>query len=261
MSAGAAEIFEAIVMRLELVIGDAPILDRHVLRQEAGAVAFGEMRARDEVRRQKPPGLRIPVHAAAADAVRRHEGAPAADRQRRLVHLVAEGEGGLLRPQEQLVADAIAQFVGRIARRMVGRRVAPGAALDCNHIEAGLGKLVGHDRSGPAETDDDDVLCRQLAGHALCLVRGPVRAPDDADGRMRIAFVVTADPVAIVVADAGKADHLPADHVAIAAMDGIGEEAFRHVLQQRAEKALRVDAVEFDLAGFDLLQRVVLLLG
>ena len=32
-------------MRLELVIGDAPVLDRHVLGQEFGAVALRQMRA------------------------------------------------------------------------------------------------------------------------------------------------------------------------------------------------------------------------
>src|SRR5690242_11507893 len=78
---------------------------------------------------------------------------------------------------------------------------------------------------------------------------------------MWIAFVVAADPIAIVVADAGESDHLPSDHVAIAAVNGIGEESLGHVLQQRAEKGLRIDAIEFDVAGFKLLQRVVLLLG
>ena len=44
-------------------------------------------------------------------------------------------------------------------------------------------------------------------------------------------------------------------------MDRVGEEALRHVLQERAEKNLRIDAIELDVAGFDLLQCVVLQLG
>jgi len=41
----------------------------------------------------------------------------------------------------------------------------------------------------------------------------------------------------------------------------IGEKAFRNILQQRVEEALRIDAVESDLAGLDLFQHVVLLIG
>lgn len=90
---------------------------------------------------------------------------------------------------------------------------------------------------------------------------GPIGATGDTDRRIGVAFVVTLDPVAIVVTNAGKTDHLPAGHVAIAAVDRIGEESFGHVLQQCAKKALRFDAVEFDVAGFEALQRIVLLLG
>ena len=35
LAADAAEIFELVVIRLELVIGDAPVLDRHAFRQNA----------------------------------------------------------------------------------------------------------------------------------------------------------------------------------------------------------------------------------
>src|SRR5258708_9634311 len=59
-----------------------------------------------KIRGQEAKGFRVPVHAA-ADAVGRHERAPVADRQRGLVHLVAEREGGLLRTQEKFVANAV----------------------------------------------------------------------------------------------------------------------------------------------------------
>ena len=202
-------------MGFDLLVGDAPILDRHVLRQKTGAVALSQMRAQHEVGRQESPRLAIPVHAATADTVRRHEGAPGADRQRRLVHLVAEGEGGLVGTQEQLVADAIAQLVLGVVGRIVGRRISPGAPLDRDHVESGVGQFVGHDRAASSR----DRRSRHLSPAAcapciLCLAGSPVSAPRDADGWMRIALVVTGDPVAIVVADARKADHLPADHVA-----------------------------------------------
>ena len=135
-------------------------------RQERRAVALGQVRLQHEVGRQEAPGLGVPVHAAAADAVRRHERAPTADRQRGLVHLVAEREGGLVRPQEQLVADAVAQFVLHVVRREIGRRVAPRAALDGDDVEPFIGQLVRHDRAGPAEPDDDDIFFGKLARHA-----------------------------------------------------------------------------------------------
>jgi hypothetical protein len=49
----------------------------------------------------------------------------------------------------------------------------------------------------------------------------PVCVPTDVDGRVRVAFVVAPDPVAVVVARSGKADHPPGAHVAVAAVDRI----------------------------------------
>ena len=85
---GAAQIFELVVMRLEILERDAPVLDRRVRGQEARTVALRQMRAQHEVGRQETPGLRIPVHPAPTHAVRWHEGAPGADRQRLLLCLL-----------------------------------------------------------------------------------------------------------------------------------------------------------------------------
>ena len=49
----------------------------------------------------------------------------------------------LRRPQEQFVPDAVAQFVLRIGGGKIGRGVAPRAALDRDHVEAGIGQFVG----------------------------------------------------------------------------------------------------------------------
>src|SRR5665213_3934198 len=143
-------------MRLKVLIGDAPILDRHVLWDERRAVTLGEMRLEYEIARQEPPRLGVPMHTAAADAVRRHERAPGADRQRCLVHLVAERESRLIRTQEQFVADMIAQFILRVGSREIGRRVAPWTALDGDDVEPLVGQFVGEDTAGPAKADDDD---------------------------------------------------------------------------------------------------------
>ena len=47
----AAEVLKLVVVRLEVLIGDAPILDRHVGRQEARAVALRQMCLQHEVAR------------------------------------------------------------------------------------------------------------------------------------------------------------------------------------------------------------------
>ena len=152
-------------MGLKLLIGDAPILNGAVLWDELLAIALSEMGLQHEVAGEEAPRLRVPVHAAAANAIRRHEGAPAADRKRGLIHFVAEAEGQLRRAQEQLVPDAIAQLILVVGRREIGRRVAPGSALDGNDIEAGIGQFVSQDRSGPAKADDHNVFGGKLASH------------------------------------------------------------------------------------------------
>lgn len=66
-------------------------------------------------------------------------------------------------------------------------------------------------------------------------------------------------PIPVVVSDAWKSDHLPADHILVAAVDRIREEAFRYIFQECVEKTMGVDFVELGLAGFDLLQYIILL--
>ena len=63
------------------------------------------------------------------------------------------------------MTDRIAQFVRRGADVEIGGGVAPRAALDRNDLEAGAREFERHDRSGPAETDDDDILAGKTAGH------------------------------------------------------------------------------------------------
>ena len=76
----------------------------------------------------------VPMDTGTADAVARQEGAEAADRQRRLVEPIAEGDGLLRRLQEQFLPNGIAQFVRIPARREIGAGVALGAALQRQHL-------------------------------------------------------------------------------------------------------------------------------
>ena len=73
----------------------------------------------------------------------------------------------------------------------------------------------------------------------------PVRVIADPYRGQRIPLVVTPDPVTVVVASTRKANHLPADHVAVAAINRVGEEALLRVLQQLLEEAaLRISKID-----------------
>src|ERR1700688_1802636 len=65
------------------------------------------------------------------------------------------------------------------------------------------------------------------------------------------------DPVEIVVAGAGVADHLPGGHVAVATVDRIREEARLDVLDRQRKERLSVDAVQLEIALFEILQDLV----
>src|ERR1051326_5381409 len=82
----------------------------------------------------------------------------------------------------------------------------------------------------------------------------------DADRRRRKALVVPLDPVAIIVAGAGKADPFPGRHVLVAAVDRVGEEAVLRVLEDELEELGAVAAGELDRAVLEPGDDVVLVL-
>src|SRR5262249_57328667 len=99
--------------------------------------ALGQVCFQLEVAGQKAPSLRVPMHASAANPIRRHEGPPAADWQRRLLDVMAESHRDLRGSKEQVVAGVGAQLVLRIGGavpmsrpgpRSVATAVSPGAA-------------------------------------------------------------------------------------------------------------------------------------
>src|SRR5215831_13386964 len=88
--------------------------------------------------------------------------------------------------------------------------------------------------------------------------RRPFRAAGQADRWQRKALIVTVDPVEIVVSRTWEADHLPRDHIAVAAVNRIGEETRLDVLEHRVEEALPVGALELDLSAFEAVQNFIL---
>ena len=81
LAGDAAQLLELVVIRLELVIGDGQVLDRHLGGNGVLAVALSEMDAQLVIGRQPPPGHAVPVRAGAAEIGAWQERAETPDRQ------------------------------------------------------------------------------------------------------------------------------------------------------------------------------------
>src|SRR5262249_20652335 len=134
---------------------------RHLLR----AVALERLRLRLEVPRQEAPGEAAPVHRRSADAFARQEGAELAHGQRRVARGVAERDRLLRQVLHQLLVAHVLQLVVHPGHGEIVLGVAPAAALDPDHLEAGRGELLREDRSGEADADRDDVDALELRRH------------------------------------------------------------------------------------------------
>jgi hypothetical protein len=124
LAAGPTEIFEPIVVRLELVIGDAPILNGQVRIDEALAITLLEMGLVDEIDRLKAIRLAIPMHQRAAQTGSRQVSDPSPHRQRGLIRRVAGGHCFLDVVLHQGLADREPQFVVDRGGLKVGHGVA-----------------------------------------------------------------------------------------------------------------------------------------
>ncbi len=116
----ARHILELVVVRFELGITHRPVGQLHVRRDEGFAISLFHAGTQCVVMRRKAIGLSVPVHAGAAHAFARQEGAEPAHRQRLLARLVAERQGIAADIHEQLIADGITQLVTDHRHREVG---------------------------------------------------------------------------------------------------------------------------------------------
>src|SRR3984957_11220560 len=113
LAAGAEQVLEAIVVRLEIIVGDTPVLDGEVRIEKILAVAFARARRQLKIVRLEAVGLAIPMHHGATEARARKKGLPAPHRQSHLRSLVAERHGlagvvlhhGLANIEAQFVMD------------------------------------------------------------------------------------------------------------------------------------------------------------
>src|SRR3990170_5427352 len=110
---------ELIVIRLQLVVSDAPVLAGAVLRDLLLAIALYRSAAGLKVPWQKTMGYAAPVHARAAHAFAGLERADLAHRQRGLVHRVAECERLARQVLDQIAMTPELEFVVRIRHRKI----------------------------------------------------------------------------------------------------------------------------------------------
>src|SRR5262245_35501738 len=156
---------ELVVVGLELVVGDAPVLDRHVRGDEILAVALLVHGADFELHVGPAPGVAAPMHARAADHLARQERPEAAHRQRLLRRVVADRQRVARRVLHQVVANDVTQLVANAGDGVILLGCAHIAALERDDLEPGFSELLGQNAAGPAETDDHDIDVVELRCH------------------------------------------------------------------------------------------------
>ena len=161
----AAQLVEAVIVWLELVIRDRPIRDRHVVGNGACPIALGEHAANAEIGRQEAPVQTAPVIARTAHAFAWKERAEPADRQPEFVRRVAERDGVDRIVLHQLEPRRIAQFIAQVRQHEIIAGDVVLTALEPNHIEPGLGELARHDGAGPPHADHDGIDFLQACCH------------------------------------------------------------------------------------------------
>ena len=169
LAGGADVVLERVVVRLELVVGDAPVLDGAALGDLLLAVALDHVRAVAEVGRQEAPELARPVHHRAAESLTRVERAVLPHRQRRGTRVRPPRPRLPLEVDHHRVAPRVAEAVVVVRER----RVAPAsrALLEGQHVVPGRTELRRDDRRRHARADRDDVDLRMCLGHAQPSVR------------------------------------------------------------------------------------------
>ena len=161
--------FRFIEERFQLVVGDAEILDDHILGDEVFAVAFFIVAAHPQLNGIDAEMDAGPVQPGAAHAGTRQEGRQLAIGHRLLAGVMPDGDGAFRQILEQLAADVVGQLINHLRIGAVRPGVAHRAALQRDDVEPGFGQLFGHDRPNPAEADDRDIGFFQYGGHDYTL--------------------------------------------------------------------------------------------
>src|SRR6185437_11229212 len=110
-----------------------------------------------EVGLQPAPDLSVPVDAGPADSGAGEERSEPSHRQRRLVDVVAEGERRIADVLEQVMAPHVAQLVLVEGCRPIVRGRPRRCTLEREDGQSRVAQLLGKDRAGPAEADQNDI--------------------------------------------------------------------------------------------------------
>src|SRR5215831_778955 len=135
LAARSTQIFESIIMRLKLVIADAPILNGKLGIDKALAVTLLKVCLVDEVGRLKSIGLAIPMHQRAAHAGSGQKSYPSTHRQCRLVGRIANGHRLLDVILHQAFSDREPQFVVNCRRLEIRYRISRRTAFDADDLQ------------------------------------------------------------------------------------------------------------------------------
>src|SRR5207249_2450767 len=140
-------------------------------RRERPFAIPGDGAAADfEIPRGQSPRPPRPVKACPADAFAPRKRAVPAHRPSRLVGAVAAGDraaGEVLEQFEMAVVFELIVHLGKLELFLTALT----ATLQPDHLEPGLGQLLGQYAAGPADADGDDIYGFQLDRHAF-LPRG-----------------------------------------------------------------------------------------
>ena len=167
LAGDAEQLLERLVIRLELVIRDAPVLDRHRPRgNRCGAVAFDQTRAQ----------LRVVFGPAKASG--RSSDCPRRQRPRRAGRLRACGSAAPSRcSQCRSVYVSIDQSCARwlrtpqrnssrwLGRRLLGARVVIPAAFEHQHVDAIVDELPRGERRHQPAADEHDLPRFEFSFH------------------------------------------------------------------------------------------------
>src|ERR1700746_1503848 len=131
------------------------------------------MCAQHEIARQKAESLGVPMHAATANPVAKHECAPIAYRQGCLICIISGRHRRLRRTEKKLMLQPVTPLVLSVGNKKISRCVAPRATLDSDNVESFVRKFLRKNGARPSQPNDGDVLARELARHCASRCKWP----------------------------------------------------------------------------------------
>ncbi|MCG3770365.1 MAG: hypothetical protein JW384_01513 [Nitrosomonadaceae bacterium] len=145
---------ELVIVGLQLIVGNAPVLAGAVVGKLLLSIAFLSAAAGLEVPGQETPPSGHPMYARPTHAFAGLEGAHFAHRKRGLGHGIAESNGLSRQVLQNIAAVRIVfQFVMRIGHGEVLLRIHHPATLQPDYAQACHGQFLAEDRAGHAHAN------------------------------------------------------------------------------------------------------------